>query len=434
MQSPQRATTVGLRVAALLAVATAVAQLIDYEFFDLRLRALDSNTHLSIFGAVSLLANAMAVALAISLAVRVRNRETVMLSGALTAMLALRVAYPSHLLLVSLPLAGIALVILWRLGQPSAGKGLWTIRVGCSFLVVSFAIHVLELEAPHLLPSDAFGVVGGNPGGGAIISGSHAEAIGHADLPTGTWTHLALTYDGSALRFYVDGRPVSTMAKTGRITTSTSPLTIGSDPFYGQYFNGLIDEIRIYDTALDIRQVQDDMKTPIAAGPDAQSPVTADSFAAAFRPTPVAAFAFNKGPGTAVLDASGSGNSGTAAHTAWTATGKYGVALSFNGTNSRVTIPDSASLHLTRAMTLEAWVNPTTVSNAWRDVIEKGNDNYYLSATSIVRSWASQLRPLTKHEAELVGWIMIAAGLLNLRGSTARRGPEDTSNALGSHG
>src|SRR5207249_10260626 len=34
------------------------------------------------------------------------------------------------------------------------------------------------------------------------------------------------------------------------------------------------------------------------------------------------------------------------------------------------------------AVTLAAWVNPTTVSSAWRDVIYKGNDNYYLSGTS----------------------------------------------------
>ena len=31
-------------------------------------------------------------------------------------------------------------------------------------------------------------------------------------------------------------------------------------------------------------------------------------------------------------------------------------------------------------MTLEAWVNPSTASNAWRDVIYKGNDNYFLEA------------------------------------------------------
>jgi hypothetical protein len=85
-------------------------------------------------------------------------------------------------------------------------------------------------------------------------------------------------------------------------------------------------------------------------------------------------------------------------------------------------------------MTLEAWVRPTTVSNAWRDVIEKGNDNYYLSATSISESWASQARSLTKHEAELVAWIMIAAGLLNLRSSNLRRRPEGRRKPLNSYG
>ena len=54
----------------------------------------------------------------------------------------------------------------------------------------------------------------------------------------------------------------------------------------------------------------------------------------------------------------------------------------FNGTNARVTVPDAPSLRLTTGMTLEAWVNPSTVTNVWRDVIYKGNDNYYLEATS----------------------------------------------------
>lgn len=33
-------------------------------------------------------------------------------------------------------------------------------------------------------------------------------------------------------------------------------------------------------------------------------------------------------------------------------------------------------------MTLEAWVNPTRLTGVWRDVIYKGNDNYYLAAES----------------------------------------------------
>ena len=47
-----------------------------------------------------------------------------------------------------------------------------------------------------------------------------------------------------------------------------------------------------------------------------------------------------------------------------------------------MTVPDSPSLRLTTGMTLEAWVFPTTVNAAWRDVIYKGNDDYYLEATS----------------------------------------------------
>src|SRR5262249_20434970 len=76
------------------------------------------------------------------------------------------------------------------------------------------------------------------------------------------------------------------------------------------------------------------------------------------------------------------GNTGTIANATWTSSGKYGSALTFNGTNARVYVPNSQSLQLTGGMTLEAWVNPTTVSSAWRDVIYKGNDNYYLEGTS----------------------------------------------------
>ena len=79
---------------------------------------------------------------------------------------------------------------------------------------------------------------------------------------------------------------------------------------------------------------------------------------------------------------SGNGNNGTITNATWSTSGKYGGALQFNGTSALVTIPDAASLHLSSGMTLEAWVNPSTVNANWRDVIYKGNDNYYLSATS----------------------------------------------------
>jgi len=96
----------------------------------------------------------------------------------------------------------------------------------------------------------------------------------------------------------------------------------------------------------------------------------------------VAAYGFNEGGGVVVSDVSGYGNNGTVSGATWTTSGKYGNALTFNGTSARVTINNAASLQLTSEMTLEAWVYPTTVNSLWRDVIYKGNDNYYLSGTS----------------------------------------------------
>ena len=93
----------------------------------------------------------------------------------------------------------------------------------------------------------------------------------------------------------------------------------------------------------------------------------------------VAAYSFDEGVGhDRRRTRSGNGNNGTLVNATWTTAGKYGGALSFNGSNARVNVPSSSSLQLTSGMTLEAWVNPSSVSSAWRDVIYKGNDNYYL--------------------------------------------------------
>ena len=85
----------------------------------------------------------------------------------------------------------------------------------------------------------------------------------------------------------------------------------------------------------------------------------------------VAAYGFNEGTGSAVGDASGTGNNGTTSGTTWTTGGKFGSALNFNGTNASVTVPDSNSLDLSTGMTLEAWVNPNQLGGTWRTAILK---------------------------------------------------------------
>ena len=90
-----------------------------------------------------------------------------------------------------------------------------------------------------------------------------APLFGTATPALNTWTHLAGTYDGATLRFYVNGVQVSSRAQTGAIAVSTNPLQIGGDSIYGQYFIGKIDEIRVYNRALSVTEIQSDMNTPI---------------------------------------------------------------------------------------------------------------------------------------------------------------------------
>ncbi len=96
----------------------------------------------------------------------------------------------------------------------------------------------------------------------------------------------------------------------------------------------------------------------------------------------VLALGFNEGAGTTAADISGNSNNGTLSGATWSTSGKFGNALSFNGTNNQVIIPDRPSLDLTTGMTLEAWVRPSSVASAWRDIIYKVDDIYYLEGSS----------------------------------------------------
>ena len=108
---------------------------------------------------------------------------------------------------------------------------------------------------------------GSRPDAGMIAGGSYADAFGTAALPANTWSYLTETYDGSTLRLYVNGTQVASTAHTGTIATSTNPLQIGGDSIYGQYFAGLIDDVRVYNVALTAAQIQTDQATPVSADP-----------------------------------------------------------------------------------------------------------------------------------------------------------------------
>ncbi len=76
----------------------------------------------------------------------------------------------------------------------------------------------------------------------------------------------------------MNGTQVASTAHTGLIASSTNPLQIGGDNIYGQFFAGLIDEVRVYNVALTAAQIQTDEATPVGAtGPSAPGALTANA-------------------------------------------------------------------------------------------------------------------------------------------------------------
>ncbi len=115
------------------------------------------------------------------------------------------------------------------------------------------------------------------PSGGGTLGGSTVYASAGSPLALATWTHVALTYDGSMLRLYVNGTQVASAPQSGAIQTNTNPLRIGGNVPYGEYFQGRIDEARVYNRALTAGEVQTDMNTSIGAVSADTTPPTAPS-------------------------------------------------------------------------------------------------------------------------------------------------------------
>ena len=88
-------------------------------------------------------------------------------------------------------------------------------------------------------------------------------------VTAGRWTHVAVTYNGSVRNFYINGVLDKTTSELpGAIDPNPSdPLGIGydPDPFTGNYFDGTLDEVRIWKTARSQADIQAGMFQAFAA-------------------------------------------------------------------------------------------------------------------------------------------------------------------------
>jgi fibronectin type 3 domain-containing protein len=119
------------------------------------------------------------------------------------------------------------------------------------------------------------------PSAHASVGNSEFDTRGTAQVAAATWTHLATTWDGATLRLFVNGTQVSSRALSGTLDSSSLPLRIGGNTVWGEWFNGRIDEVRVYRRALTAAEIQADMTIPVDSGSPPSAPGTLTAAVAA---------------------------------------------------------------------------------------------------------------------------------------------------------
>ncbi len=188
------------------------------------------------------------------------------------------------------------------------------------------------------------------PSHGKPIWTTHAATC-CSDLDSGTplivgeWTHLVMIHDGAKEKIYLNGVLATERDYAGDLNPTTQPLGMGYSPIDNDYFfKGALDEIVIYDGALndvDVADLYAEQSTP---------PFVANSI--------VAAYSFTGN----YLDESSFDNHGTGRGTEFV-TDRFGFgdkAVRFNGTDGGVTASNSSHLN-SATTTVSFWVNPTSL-------------------------------------------------------------------------
>ncbi len=137
---------IGIWVALATVVGQIVTQVIDFQVYGLRIAALDSDTHASIFGIASLVAQGVAAGAAAVRAMNSTHRgRWFLLSAVLVALLIVRATLPDDAAMLAGPVA-VAFVMLWFCTSTDPPRPRRIVRVALLLLAFSFAVHIVGLK------------------------------------------------------------------------------------------------------------------------------------------------------------------------------------------------------------------------------------------------------------------------------------------------
>jgi len=182
------------------------------------------------------------------------------------------------------------------------------------------------------------------------------------------WNQVAFTADGTSSTLYINGKLSGTATTNGTFGAPTAGVTetfigaeVGADNgCEGHYFNGLLDEIRIWNYVRTEAEIKANIFKELAG--------TETGLTAYYK--------MGDGSGAILTDnKTGGTNSGTIINNAlWQTSGCFAgprTCLDFDGIDDYVDCGNTASLRITgKAISLEAWIYPTDFQTGyWKNTI-----------------------------------------------------------------
>lgn len=167
------------------------------------------------------------------------------------------------------------------------------------------------------------------------------------------WHHVAVVWSSTGNTVYIDGAVSGTNGNTSNFISGSNAFQIGGT--YENYYNGWMDDVRIYNRALSASEVSRLYKLGIQGG---------QKFKTVSESGLVGHWDFDDGQGTVAQDKSGQNSNGSLTNFDgsgdWV-NGKINTAVSFDGTNDHVQVDDDFGDPNTLTMT--AWFKTSASSD-----------------------------------------------------------------------
>ena len=181
-----------------------------------------------------------------------------------------------------------------------------------------------------------------------ITDDSNGEhMVASQPLNLNTWYYVVGTYDGAEQKIYIDGQLVASEAWTNTFTINSN-IQVGKDLQGGQYFNGIIDDIRIYNRAISQAEVTD---------------LFTEGGWSSLNSGLVAYYPFNGNAN----DESFYGNNGTENGGVALTTDRFGnadAAYSFDGVDDYIRVANNTSINPT-SVSLNVWISINSISGEY---------------------------------------------------------------------